>query len=207
MPSIYHMTHIRNVPGIIAKGGIWCDRAAAAQGLCQQSIAHTHIKERRARRVVSAGKGGTLADYVPFYFSTRQPMLYAIHCGGVASYQGGQADVVYLRLSTDGVQRSGAAFAYSNGHAEMVLAEFSHDLSTLAERVDMPLMTEKYWTDTPTDPNRKFRRQAEFLIHDFAPWGLIEEIGVYSDSRRTEIEAACLRRSPPPIAVRSAWYF
>lgn len=208
MPAIYHMTHMRNLPGIIAQGGLWCDRAAAAQGHCQQSIAHAHIKERRARRMVTAGQGGTLADYVPFYFATRQPMLYAIHRGGVASYHGGQADVVYLRLSTDGVQRSGVAFAFSSGHAQMELAEFSHDLSALAGLVDLPLMTQRYWTDTPADPNREFRRQAEFLIHDFAPWGLIEEIGVYSDSQRTRLQTACERLSPPPpIAVRPAWYF
>lgn len=210
MPAIYHMTHVKNLPGILAEGGIWCDRKAAARSHCRQSIAHAHIKERRAARDVTAGRGGTLADYVPFYFATRQPMLYAIKGGRVAGYDGGQESVVYLKFSTERIARAKPQLGYvfSNGHAEMRLAEFSDDLQLLTTMVDWPLMQEVYWNDTADDPNRKFRRQAEFLVHDFMPWGLTEEIGVYSDPVRAGVAAIIASHAHrPPVTVHRGWYF
>jgi len=208
MPALYHMTHLRNLPGILAEGGLWCDHKAALHGHCQQSIAYAHIKNRRAARTVLSGNGGTLADYVPFYFATRQPMLYAIKAGRVNGYTDGQEQIVYLRLSTESVATCGRSFAFSNGHAEMALAEFSSDLAQLEALIDRPLMSATYWQDTPEDPNRKFRRQAEFLIHDFVSWDLIEEIGVYSDPLGEQVRALCAGHPHlPTISVKREWYF
>ena len=41
-------------------------------------IGMRHIKERRARKIVPIVPGETLADFVPFYFAPRSPMLYAM---------------------------------------------------------------------------------------------------------------------------------
>jgi len=73
------------------------------QGLESVGIAYQHIKDRRARKRVPAGPGGTVADYVPFYFAPRSPMLYAITRGLVPGYDGGQSSVVHLVTSTDAV--------------------------------------------------------------------------------------------------------
>lgn len=77
MTDIYHITHISNLPSIIQHGGLYCDNLIPQRNLHPQGIAHQHIKERRARRIVNVAAGGTLADYVPFYFAPRSPMLYA----------------------------------------------------------------------------------------------------------------------------------
>ena len=37
-----------------------------------------------------------LADYVPFYFAPRSPMLYAIYKCNVQDYTGSQEEIVYL---------------------------------------------------------------------------------------------------------------
>jgi hypothetical protein len=58
------------------------------------------------------------------------------------------------------------------------LSDTFDDADQIAERVDLPLMRERYWKDTEDDPDRERRRQAEFLVHDRAPWEVIEEIGV-----------------------------
>ena len=42
------------------------------------------------------GPGGTIHDYVAFYFAPRAPMLYAIYKGNVADYTEGQTPLVYL---------------------------------------------------------------------------------------------------------------
>jgi len=81
--AIYHITHLDNLPAIIQRGCLLCDNGRAAEGVACQGIAHVHIKQRRARKVVPVAPGGTLADFVPSYFAPRSPMLYVINAGGV----------------------------------------------------------------------------------------------------------------------------
>lgn len=61
----------------------------------------------------------------------------------------------------------------------MSLSEYFTGLPEL-NRVDWPLMQETYWNDTQQDPDRKRRRQAEFLVYKYLPWELITEIVVFN---------------------------
>jgi ssDNA thymidine ADP-ribosyltransferase, DarT len=81
----------------------------------------------------------------------------------------------------------------------------------IAERVDLPLMRERYWKDTEEDPDRERRRQAEFLVHHRVPWEVIEEIGVMDATIKTRVEAILSSTSGvsqvPRVSVRSDWYY
>ena len=101
MPPIYHITSVDNLPGIIKEGGLFCDRDA--KNIQFVSIGHKRIKERRLRKRVPLGPGGVLADYVPFYFAPRSPMLFTINKGNVEGYTGGQEPIVHLVSSTEAV--------------------------------------------------------------------------------------------------------
>lgn len=207
MPAIYHITHLGNLPGILASGGLYCDRAVAAMGGGVTSLAHSHIKARRARTMVPKGARGTLADYVPFYFGPRSPMLYAIHRGGVDGYNGGQEPVLHLVAQAEQIANAGLTFTFTDGHAVMLLSEFYDDLADI-HHVNLPLMQARYWFDTDAQPDRKRRRQAEFLVHEFLPWTFIEEIGVKTTKIKTAVEA-CLQHTDhaPPVIVRAGWYY
>ena len=93
MTAIYHITHVGNLPSVLACGGLYCDADREKRCPDAVSIAHAHIKDRRARKGVPVAARGALCDYVPFYFANRSPMLYAIHTGSVQGYTGGQASV------------------------------------------------------------------------------------------------------------------
>ena len=207
MTPIYHITHIENLPTILAQAGLWCDRESARRGLIKIGIAHAHIKERRAKRVVPAGPGGTLADYVPFYFAPRSPMLFAIHRNQVAGYLGGQSAVVHLVSTAENVQAGGKAFVFTDGHADMAISSYFSDLANLT-RVDWKIMKETYWNDTPSDGDRKRRRQAEFLTHEFFPWNLFGEIGVINQGMADRVNSL-LAGTPnvPVVSVRRGWYY
>ncbi|HYP02287.1 MAG TPA: DUF4433 domain-containing protein [Pyrinomonadaceae bacterium] len=207
MTAIYHITHIRNLPSILEHGCLWCDTERLARGLNTVGIAHQHIKDRRARRPVPVSQRGTLADYVPFHFAPRSPMLYSIYRGNVEGYTEGQRPVLHLVSTAEQVVRSDLPFAFTNGHAEMATSHFYEDLTDL-NNVDWTIMQATYWKDTPDDGTRKWRRQAEFLVHNRFPVSLIGEIGVISSQRAEEVkQILAAAGSEIQVAVRPNWYY
>jgi len=207
MTPIYHITHVANLLSIINYGGICCDSLESAAKIASVSIAYQHIKERRRRRLIRVGPGGTLADYVPFYFAPRSPMLYTINRGNVEQYTDGQRPIVHLVVYIEVIVSEGTPFVFTDAHAEMEVSEQFTDLSKLSE-IDWELMASRWWNDTIEYPNRKQRRQAEFLVHKFCPWKLVSEIGVMN-KEVAELVAGMLGGSTvqPQITVHPEWYY
>jgi hypothetical protein len=207
LTAIYHITHVTNLPNILRDGGLWCDRVSAERNLAGVSIAHQHIKERRARKPVPCAAGGMLADYVPFYFAPRSPMLYAIHRSNVQGYQGGQTPIIYLVASAERVAQSGLSFAFTDGHAEMDLSRFFTDLDDLAQ-IDWNMMQARYWNDTREDGDRKRRRQAEFLVHEFFPFSLVERVSTQNREMALNVSALLSPLAQKPgVQVEPSWYY
>ena len=134
---IYHITHVQNLSSILERGGLLSDAKTEQSGIESVGIAHQHIKQRRARRSVPVCRRGTLADYVPFYFAPRSPMLYAIHRGAVEGYDDGQRSILHLTSTAELVVQSGLPFAFTEGHAEIAFSEFFDDLESL--KIGYPL--------------------------------------------------------------------
>ena len=146
MQPIYHITHLDNLPSIVSQTGICCDRIEISQELATVSIAHEHIKERRRRRLVTVGPQGTLADYAPFYFAPRSPMLYVIHMGNVEGYTEGQNAIVHLVVYIEDIVARGVPFVFTDGHAEMEVSSQFTDLADL-HKIDWALMDSRLWND------------------------------------------------------------
>jgi len=197
---IYHISHLRNLNRILQEGGLHCDRKA--QDLKSVNIGHMHIKERRLRRTVPVGSRGSVGDYVPFYFATRSPMLFAISRGAVEGYAEGQNPVIYLCSTVETVQQARLRWVFTEGHADMDYTDFFDDLKDL-DKVDWALMKQRYWNDTNDDPDRKRRRQAEFLVHDFFPWELVNYVGVFDDKAAHAVDLI-LQKGNPPVG---GWYY
>ncbi|WP_224363560.1 type II toxin-antitoxin system toxin DNA ADP-ribosyl transferase DarT [Hyalangium versicolor] len=205
--NLFHITHIRNLPQILDEGGLWCDSECARQRVSPVNIAYADLKVARARTRVPVCKRGTLADYVPFYFAPRSPMLYAIHKGKVEGYQEGQEPVLYLVVRTEAIRQQELPFAFTDGHAATPFSQFFEDWAHL-ELVDWELMNATYWKNTDEDGDRKRRRQAEFLVHRFLPWDAVREIGVCTEAVRQNVERV-LARAPhtPQVNVVPDWYY
>jgi hypothetical protein len=203
VPPIYHITHVSNLPGIIARGGLICDRVA--QDLKLVNIGHDNIKERRLRKPVPVGPGGTVGDYVPFYFAPLSPMLYAIFKNRVTGYTSGQQPVIYLCSSTEAVQSADCRWVFTEGHAVMDYTDFFDDFKDLG-KIDWPLMRAKYWFATDTLPDRSRRRQAEFLVHQFFPWNLVKEVVVY-DAANAKVVRDILEEQPLTVEINRGWYY
>jgi len=168
-----HFTHIDNLRRILADGALRADAHVGAR--LATEVGDRGIKAVRRRYVVTCGPGGHPADYVPFYFAPRWPMLYRIARGGVAHYQDGQTPLVYLVSTVGEVIRSGRGWVFSNGNCGAPTTEYFDDLGLLDTKVDWPLQRARVWSDTADDPTRATRRAAEFLVHQMVPRALIRQ--------------------------------
>lgn len=199
-PSIFHITHVDNLPGILSQGGLWCDRKRIALQLGSTNIGHLHIKHRRLARAVTTRAGGTLGDYVPFNFCPRSVMLYVVR-EGHQDYSGGQESVVHLVSSVSQAVVLGRDWAFTDRHAELAHALHFDDLERLSE-VPWHVMGKKYWSDV------KEERQAEFLVREFFSWSAVTEVAAMTEPTaqraRTALAAAQHR---PSVVIRPEWYY
>ena len=97
-PKIYHLTHVRNLPGIIHAGALWSDAKRIELAIDCEVVGMSSIKERRLNLPVKCHPRTTVGQYVPFYFCARSIMLYILHMGNHPdlTYHGGQRPIVHL---------------------------------------------------------------------------------------------------------------
>jgi hypothetical protein len=205
---IYHITHVDNLPGIVAAGGLYC-KAQASMPAQRVNVSHYDLQERRGRCIVTCGPGGNLHDYVPFYFAPRSPMLYALYRGNVAGYQGGQTPIVYLVASAQRIHEREIPFVFSDGHPIMALSRFYERLEDL-DYVDWEVMAGRYWNDTIEHPNRKQLRQAEFLVLGFFPWDCVDWLAVRTQTMEAQVRSfleALPSSARRPVRRMPQWYF
>lgn len=149
-----------------------------------------------------------VADYVPFYFAARSPMLGSIYSGHVPGYTGGQDEVVYLLTEIDHITGAGRSFVFTDRNAALGVAEFDNDLGHLDGLVDWPLMQGKMWSNSTSEPDRMERRMAEFLVHRHVPWSAIVGIAAIDENRASQAAAVLATvGDTTPVRVRKGWYF
>ncbi len=204
---LYHLVHVDNLPSI-AENDLFCDSAVGDDDLLTTDIGNQDVKARRRGIEVPISPGGVVADYVPFYFAPRSPMLYAIHRGAVPTYANGQDGLVYLITNTGVVIDRRLGFVLTDHNAASALARFSNRIDDLEEFVDWPLMRATMWRNTEDDPNRRNRRMAEFLVHDCVPWDAFVGLaaGTVEDAEKAAARLGSLA-SEVRIVVRPRWYF
>ena len=203
MTNIYRMTHVDNLPALLEWGRDYAPNQYMAHGLTKRTIHHAHIMDSRQSRAIPCGAGGTLADYVPFYFRYQSPMLYAINKGRVEGCSG-QHDILFLQTTAERVASAGVDFAFTDGHPVIEYAEFYDDLTQLA-KVPWDAVRAQYWNNIL---DGRFKCQAEFLVKDFFSLSLVERIGVYDANKRSEV-TKLLDQAGTDLLVttKREWYF
>lgn len=157
---------------------------------------------------VSCGPGGTVGEYVPFYFAPRSPMLFRIQRGGVEGVSSDPARLVYVVSSAEAVVEAGHACVFTDGNAAAAFTEFHDDADQLGDVVDWRLMKATQWANTTDDPDRRRRRGAEFLVHEALPFELVHELGVYDAAARSAVFAAAADAGwDVAVRIRANWYF
>ncbi len=193
------MTSINNLERIISQGGLLCKNEMSANNASYEDIANHDVQDKRAQTIVPFPPGGNLHNYVPFYFWGQTPMLLV--------NQSRQNDIIFFAAHTETVAKEGLPFAFTDRHAVVSYAKFYNKLDEL-KNLDWETIKLRYWADTPDDPARKEKKQAEFLIHKKLPWELIHGIAVINRDVSSHVENILnAQKHKPVIKVKQEWYY
>ena len=204
---LYHFTHISNLASIAAEG-LFSDAQIETSRRAPTEVGHADVKRRRRNLAVPLAPGGCVADYVPFYFAARSPMLYIISKGDVPTYGGGQDEIVYLVTSTETIAQERLRFVFTDRNAALGLARYGDDLQDLDGYLDWELMEGLMWYDTAEEPDRMERRMAEFLVHGHVPWSAFVGVAARDDEKCQEAEHEMSSVGIEiPVRPRPSWYF
>ena len=208
-PKIYHITHGRNLSQIVSQG-IWSDAQRITRGLDTKVVGMSAIKERRLKELtVNCHPGTKVGEYVPFYFCPRSIMLYILHQGNHPDldYSGGQEPIIHLQsdlhATVQWADENNARWAFSNTNAGARYCEFFGSLDRLGD-VNWAAVQDTDFRSA----NVKEGKQAEFLMFDWFPWELVEQVGVIDRKRQDAVEKL-LKASDhrPPVSIERAWYY
>ncbi len=208
-PKIYHITHVDNLPLIVAAGGLIPDASLSQRGGPAAAVGMSKIKQRRLGLPVTCHPGDLVGEYVPFYFCPRSVMLYLLHKGNhpELTYRSGQGPIVHLECDlktvVDWADSNGRRWAFSLSNAGAYYVQFKRDLAEL-DQIDWNAVAA---TDFRSSDVRE-SKAAEFLLHGSFPWRLVERVGVHSmrvGQQVTTMVAAGAH--PPTVEVKPDWYF
>ncbi len=206
---IYRFIHMDNLQIYLKRGGMHAPDNTPDDGLIYRTIHNPSIQSQRHVTTIPCGPGGCVHDYVPFYFGPRTPMLYQLHTAWEIDYREGQEPLIYLVSTAQEVERSRTRFVFSDGHGIAHYTAWFDSLEDL-DKVDWKTVYAGIWRDIPADMDRQRRKQAEFLIHQFCDWSLIQEIGVINAGTKQKVELI-LQGFPViikrPVIIRRMWYY
>jgi hypothetical protein len=209
-PKIYHITHGKNLAGILASNCIWSDAEMIRRGGPDIAVGLSEVKQRRLTELaVSCHPGTKVGEFVPFYFCPRSVMLFIIHCADHPglSYRGGQRSILHLEVdlheTVAWAESEGRPWAFTHRNAGSRYFQSFRDLAEL-DHLDW----EHIANDNFRDAAVKDAKQAEFLIYGSLPWTLVRSIGVIDEEiarRVREILAGSMHR--PDVHVERVWYY
>lgn len=210
-PLIYHIAHYDRLSSILADGKLLSDYNISQRhddGVGTK-IGMSHIKERRLSLPVGSPSRGAVGQFVPFYFCPRSVMLYLIFRANHADlhYRGGQESIIHLVANFNRVtawaRDNEHLWAFTPSNAGARYAEFYFTKEDLS-RLDWSAIA----NDDFSQREVKEAKQAEFLLKNDFPWSLIDEIGVYDERIKAQVESILADATHVPVvSVRREWYY
>ncbi|GAA0427767.1 toxin-antitoxin system toxin DarT [Lentibacillus halophilus] len=202
-PLLYHITHVANLPSILEQGRLQSHLIIQQHELPYEDVANLDVQSRRKKTKISGGMGGSLHDYIPFYFESRSPMLYSL----LYKPNVNQNDMIYFMTNIQTIVDNELPFVFTDAHAIRRLSNVYTDLSNL-DKIDWDVMKSAYWNDTNEDMSRKARRQAEFLVYCHVPLSACLGFAVYDKETKEKVEQMLTDVDVDlPVGVRPGFYF
>jgi hypothetical protein len=202
---IFRITHMANVPWMLDHG-LRCRNSALVDPQYHE-IGNPDLIGKRQHRPVPIPPGGSLSDYIPFYFTPFSPMLYNITTGYQGIRRRPMSEIVILVSSLHRIAGQGLAFVFSDRHAYLQAAVFSSNLAELVA-LDWKRLRARDFKRDPNDLSRFERYQAEALIHKHLPVEGLDGIVCHGGEQAATLNAEIASRNLQlPVVTRPGWYF
>lgn len=202
---IFCIIHVDNVPWILDHDGLQCQNNAE-RNPNHVNIGSMELIDKRTRRHVPVPPGGTLSDYVPFYFTPFSIMMYNIHTGHNVKRRD-NSEIVMLVSSVPRLRRLSLPFLFTNQHAYSVDADF-YDGSGDLGRIDWGLLQRRDFKTEHADPGKQSRYQAEALVHRHVPLEALSGIVCCNDTVKHSLETLIAQCDiQTTVTAFPRWYY
>ena len=201
---IFRIVHRNNLPWILDHGLHASNSEISDPNY--RNIGNFDLIGKRNHRRVRVGPGGTLSDYVPFYFTPFSIMMYNIHTGRNVPHLPNE-EILILVSSLVRIAEMQIPFVFADQHAYPAMANYYTDLDDLRE-VDWALLNRRDFQHDPDDPGKKERYQAEALIWKHLPIEAL--LGIWSCNLGVDayVKAELAKRGQDvQSSVQKVWYF
>jgi hypothetical protein len=204
---IFRITHIDNVKWILAHG-LHCSSAPVQDPNFVQ-IGNPDLIAKRTARIVQVAPGGSLGDYVPFYFTPCSPMLLNIVTGYNGIKQRPKREIVILVSSLPKLAELGVPFVFSDRHAYLQTADFSTDIADLQTMVPWTRLQARTFKRRTSDDVESFERyQAEALAHKHVPVEALTGIACYGPAEAANVQLLVQNAGIQlAVAAKPEWFF
>ena len=201
---IWRIVHRDNLPWIL-ENGLNCSSSGRTDPNFV-TIGNVDLIEKRRFRSVPVSPGGTLADYIPFYFTPFSVMLLNIKSGrGVTQRSNGE--IVILVSSLHHLIDRQRTVIFTDAHAFPAWASYYNDPACL-HKIDWPLLQRRDFKRDPDDLKKIERYQAEALVHSHLPASELLGMVTYDDKVRQLVQEQVARCGLSiPVYARPGWYF
>jgi hypothetical protein len=202
---IFRITHRDNVRWIV-ENGLHCKRSEIVDPNFV-SIGNPELICKRQYRSVDIPPGGTLSDYIPFYFTPFSPMMYNIKTGFAGITRRSNQEIVILVSSLHKVAAEGGSFVFSDRHAYLQTARFFADTADL-NQIDWPILQARDFRRDPDDIGKVERYQAEALVRRHMPVSWLKGILCYNQAVKEGLDGLLGERDMNlKVVVAPRWYF
>lgn len=202
---LFRIVHVDNVPWIL-RHGIRC-RNSDHQDPDYIDIGSASLIEKRSRKRVPIPPGGTLSDYVPFYFTPWSIMMFNIHTGYGGVTKRNNKDIIVFVTSVHRLHEQGLPFVFTDQHAYAIDTEYFNDIEDLT-RIDWALLQSRNFKTDDADPGKQLRYQAEALVHEHLPVSALLGTACYDSSVQEKLESL-VAQNGHDLTVKTIpkWYF
>lgn len=203
---IFRITHIDNVPWIL-EHGVHCRNSDVVDPNFV-TIGNPDLIIKRNDRAVAIEPGGTLSDYIPFYFTPYTPMMLNITTGYAGIQRRDKGEIAILVSSVPRLRELGVPFVFTDRHAYLAAARYFSETDHL-DQVDWDGLQRRDFKRDLNRPEKVERYQAEALVYRHVPVDALLGIVCHDANAQSRLGDALMSMSCSiecRVDVRSNWF-
>lgn len=203
---IFRITHRNNIPWIL-DNGLHCRNSKTVDPNFIQ-IGNADLISKRHNKSAKGPYGGTLSDYVPFYFTPLSPMFLNIKTGWNGIPKRNNDEIAICYSSVHDLKMAGMQFIFTDRHAYLETAQAFTDVAELKQQIDWKILQNRDFKRDADDFGKVERYEAETLVRTLLPVKALRGIACVNASVAAAVNAEVTKRGlPTAVETKPSWYF